>query len=1053
MEDKKIWEILGIEATRDSRQITQAYRDRLSLTNPEDKPEEFKQLRQAYEEALALAGQPKTGSEDDEEILKWVKDLEEIYDDFSRRREVENWEELFLEPVAQTVPGHMRICDELLHFLMEHYFIGHDVWLCMDRHFSLLERKEELCEKYPRNFIEQIIVNGIIYQDILPMKLFIPREDGEECQRYLDRYLAVTMDESGRDAVIELQNSREAHPYGDALILSWKIRFEDPGCIAELEKLADRYQDDLHIALMLGKEYQLAKDYEKAEALYEKQKQYHDEDIRLHEFHADILEAQEEYDEAMKEINAMMGMAQGENGLLVELNERRQKISPFIIEAKLKALENDPDDDMAKIDLFWAYLENEQKDEAIGLFDTIDKDRIPAFDYYNMMATTAYFNQDYSHGVKALEKLIEAIDELPEDSEKNISRKKRKGEMYSRMAFFYQNLKDDDAVMKAYDKALEHAKDKAEILVSITQSCFMKEDYEKARDYARTLIAEKPDSVYGHNLLAYAHYYLHEDQEAYNMISRAIQMDGRDLGFYILKLRILIRNNAFEEAQEILDYLDSCSLENEASVLYAKGLLAEQKEEDREKVKDLYERSLHNMEGVENNYEFTDDLYYRILCIEGQTLDGNVEEDRKKMMELCEKGLSYRPTNKDLLEYKGWLLMKDRRYDESLKIYLDLAKDRDHSAYIDSQLGYLYYQDLEHKAKESRDCYARALERGYDAGAHFYIGMCEMFMGHVDEAEHHFLALKEKEADSIDPYLRLSTVYEMKDDLEKALENIDKVLELVKDRQDDVSRYYLRKVQILRRMKDPDGAIAVLNDISARYQYPARKMIFDILLQFGRYEEAEKMLWNWKWDGEYHDALATLSILKGDFRKARQIMKNHGNAIDSHRQNVLGHLLAVEEEDYDKEEQYLKRWLEPREGELYGDLSQIYGHLAYCAFHRHDEEKKTEYAQMALDELEKRLEEYSLDRTLYLTRKVRLLAMLGRRKEAEELSGKIRKMPLCSHCQYCSCKDLDAFTMDMYDIFNDEDTAYRLAEEGNKKWPDEEDFAVTLSRLGRRREC
>ena len=49
------WFILGIEPTKDKTAITNAYRNKLRQTNPEDKPEEFKALRLAYEEALRLA--------------------------------------------------------------------------------------------------------------------------------------------------------------------------------------------------------------------------------------------------------------------------------------------------------------------------------------------------------------------------------------------------------------------------------------------------------------------------------------------------------------------------------------------------------------------------------------------------------------------------------------------------------------------------------------------------------------------------------------------------------------------------------------------------------------------------------------------------------------------------------------------------------------------------------------------------------------------------------------------------------------------------------------
>ena len=53
--ENDIWDFLGIEATKDEKKIRDAYRNKLSLTNPEDKPEEFKLVRSAYEKALEYA--------------------------------------------------------------------------------------------------------------------------------------------------------------------------------------------------------------------------------------------------------------------------------------------------------------------------------------------------------------------------------------------------------------------------------------------------------------------------------------------------------------------------------------------------------------------------------------------------------------------------------------------------------------------------------------------------------------------------------------------------------------------------------------------------------------------------------------------------------------------------------------------------------------------------------------------------------------------------------------------------------------------------------------
>ena len=67
------WTVLGIAPTKDKKAITAAYRARLVQVNPEDKPEEFKQLRAAYEQALQYA------AEEEKQMKFLVVSLQERY--------------------------------------------------------------------------------------------------------------------------------------------------------------------------------------------------------------------------------------------------------------------------------------------------------------------------------------------------------------------------------------------------------------------------------------------------------------------------------------------------------------------------------------------------------------------------------------------------------------------------------------------------------------------------------------------------------------------------------------------------------------------------------------------------------------------------------------------------------------------------------------------------------------------------------------------------------------------------------------------------------------
>ena len=93
-----IWQVLGIGETKDKDELKKAYRVKLNTVNPEDDPEGFMKLREAYEEAVRLADETVQEDEnpqnEDAELTGVELDIDKIYKDFDKRIDVSCWEEL-----------------------------------------------------------------------------------------------------------------------------------------------------------------------------------------------------------------------------------------------------------------------------------------------------------------------------------------------------------------------------------------------------------------------------------------------------------------------------------------------------------------------------------------------------------------------------------------------------------------------------------------------------------------------------------------------------------------------------------------------------------------------------------------------------------------------------------------------------------------------------------------------------------------------------------------------------------------------------------------------
>ena len=95
MEEQRIFEVLGIGETKDAEEIRKAYRNKLLSVNPEDNPEGFRRLREAYESALARCRREEDPEEEeDTPVSLYLKEVEAVYSSLSRRLDEEEWKRL-----------------------------------------------------------------------------------------------------------------------------------------------------------------------------------------------------------------------------------------------------------------------------------------------------------------------------------------------------------------------------------------------------------------------------------------------------------------------------------------------------------------------------------------------------------------------------------------------------------------------------------------------------------------------------------------------------------------------------------------------------------------------------------------------------------------------------------------------------------------------------------------------------------------------------------------------------------------------------------------------
>ncbi len=1046
------WEILGIEPTKNKTEITNAYRTKLMETNPEDKPEEFKQLRQAYEEALNYAD----FNEDNlSKIDQMIAKLDEIYKDMHKRSSLDEWKNLLSEDVFTDLNSREKAMEEMFGYFLDNYRLPHDVMIYLNEEFDLLNRVDELKEKLPPEFVDYIIVDGITYEEPLLYKMFTPGENYEECEEYLKIFLQIRNLSYAESKPLfeQMRNMNESHPTAEGFMLACEVVEGYPEKLEDLKKLCEDTGYYHRIAQFLVDTYIALERYEEAVEAAVKGLENDPDDNGLRLKYSDALAGTGKYNEAIDQLHDLMNKAGGDDGYMDMLGERRTKHNLGIIE-DLGSKNPDELTDEQRQTLAWAYIQNENYDAAKAVYEKINKENIESFSYNNMSSALAEHDHNYMEAVSYIDLLIEEIRNLKDDgTEKTAKRMKRVPEMISRKAYIYYEMGQMEECIKLLEDAVNEDPYDGNILTQIVKVLYLDKQYDKAAQYAQRLVEINPKGYHGFLLLAKSLFRMYRDREAYEYINRALDINGSDLDSYMVKLKLLIRNNAEEASRDIVKFLEDNGVNDFIELDFCKAMIVETYDKDSAKACELYKQITEKID----NGVFMEDpahVYYRYVVSANDSLDGNKKEDRDIMFDIVNRGLKHDPESRSLLDYRAWLLRKDGQNKESLEIYLKLAENPNHGSNTDYQIGDIYFDDLDENADKSYEYFKVAYDKG-DRDALYYLVYTLYYMDRLDESEKYCYIyrdyLKERGIVDIDSYYRMSFIEEKRKNYEKALEENEVALKHAIERNVKIYYYLNHKVRLLRFMNRFDEAAEVLvsnKDIyDEKYYY---ETLYKVYIQAGMYKKAMDVIDEWaknKNVGDSHYPFKVeLYLLMNEYRKAKVFKDKNFLKMKKDDIRQADQYLNEYDNNYAAQIKYYQDKIKNSKDPSNFNLIQ----LAVTYKEAGIEKNAVEQAKLALDHFVKTAPKFSQYKALDHIFLAKIYICLNEFDTAKKHIDMAR-VSTCAHCTYCACKDADQYEIFMYIEMGEYDKALELLESKTGLWTDDMSFGEYVRLIAKRK--
>ncbi|SFR55793.1 tetratricopeptide repeat protein [Anaeromicropila populeti] len=688
MENSRIWDILGLEKTKDQNRIKQAYREKLVQVNPEDNPEGFKELRGAYEAAVQYA----QGNEEEEinepwektgnpVIDAWMEQVSDTYCSISRRIDPKEWKKLVEDEVCTALDTSIEAKECLLNFLMNHFRLPNCVWKVLEDEFRFIETQEELEENYSKQFIN-FIVYQIKNEFFIDMKLF-EGDENADYDKYINQYFNLKERIDGKnfegiEAVFtDIEHLHIYHPYLDVEKLRVALAREDYERACEIaDCLGEKYKENTYCLFFSAEVSWRKKEYDRAAEIYQEILKIAPDHYSAKLKMAEYYYLMEDYEHSKEFYLEVLDVEPNDEQAL----EAMRKVNDFLIQDFEQKLEQEPDKLKIRLEMGWCFFQNEKLQECIQLLEGLEPDEENAIDYYNLAGRTYLAMNNHNNALPYLLKWLEYIKDVEDDGTKeNQRRKKRLGYANYTIAVCYQELAQEEESLEEFfkkafyflDEAIKAEKDDNMRRIYLTEQAraYLKINQNEACiDICDKILSEDEGYYPAYINRQEAYFNLKYGQNVIDDFYAAISIYPGYVKPYELAAKVFLYIEQYKDALDIIQKAEENQLESgELQLIQIKiNRYTWDTIEERKRCLKLCESLLEKVELDNGVIERVEELHFEMALF---YLD---MEQLEEGMEQIEKAIALSPESYQYYLVKADLLMTQGKYKEALSFYQEL---------------------------------------------------------------------------------------------------------------------------------------------------------------------------------------------------------------------------------------------------------------------------------------------------------------------------------------------------------------------------------------------